>query len=277
MFLNVVRFVKLLGTDVSSLSVTRSLIPAANEVIKRNAGHSQWANRKNTRESANAKKSMMIRKFQYDIHKEINFSKNPNIATNTRLQAILGEAKKASIPSSVLEKTIKAASANLDCGNIHYLCYSHYMGINCVLDLSAANLISAKANASSVFKKFGFQFREQDEISGMYKTVGLIISKPLKTDGNVLDKALEDAINANCEEVTEADGTLEFQCCPKSISICSKNLANLGYQIEFSDTMHVFEKLIDVQEEVHNSLNKLQEKLEGLPGFTKVTFNVNNR
>lgn len=114
----------------------------------------------------------------------------------------------------------------------------------------------------------------------MFEEKGVIITDILPTDTNkseqeIVEAATEHAIISGSEDVTLAEGFLEFTCGKTNLKKVQEVLENeCKYTIRSASVEYIPLKLATLTDEEMELCKKLYEKLEALPEVVRISDNV---
>lgn len=228
-----------------------------NRIERRWAGHSKWANIKHTKMAKDAMKASLSEKLTRKIIAAAKEGDNP--AHNHKLKVLVEEAKKLCIPNATIENAIKKAK-NLTSEKPFWLIYKGDE-LMMAFEMTTSNQSQAIAKVNSAFKKSNLFLKHDKHGVEYYEERGLIVAQP--QDASIdYEKAVEDAIIAGAEEVTEIEEkTYLFECPPTYLDNVTKKLEGAGYSIQSSTTEIEFHKNITVNNDVQECVSSFGEKL----------------
>lgn len=243
--------------------------------IKRWAGHSKWQNIKATKEAADAVKAKYITVLSRKLPAAIRDgggSADPD--KNLMVKALLNDAKANNIPKESIEKIIKRAIGTKD-GKPNYLCVRGPKNLLFTVEVVTHSISKTKFDLVAIAKKFNFQVEVPRDNNLEFFEKGVVKCKPLDSKSGSLDKALEHAIEANAEEVTEdEDKNLVFECSSNNIDQVKDKLEALGYSVDFADSVIKFSERIELSDAEIEVCEKFVKKVNAVSEVMKISDNI---
>ena len=187
------------------------------------------------------------------IGKEITIcvkSGGPDPSGNSRLRALLANAKAANMPKDTIERAIKKAT-DKDASDYKEIVYEGYgpFGIAILVEAATDNNTRTVANVRSYFNKFNGSLGTSGSLSFLFEHNG-VDEVEQDEDAIVLSGAFEE--NSNIQ----------------------KYLEDNGFEIESSEFVRIPNDLKDVTAEQREVLEKLLEKFEDDDDVQNVFHNM---
>jgi len=242
-------------------------------IAKRYAGHSKWANIKHQKAATDLERNKTFNKLIRLIKVAISQSNDPNPETNSKLQSVLGQCKRANMPAGTITNAIKTATASKSDEKISTIQIRGPGRCAVLVEIATANTTHVKNLITSIMKKHGCKF---ENVNFDFSEKGILIASPLATSTNALDDATEHAIEAGVEEVKVDEETkkLQFECSPEITFKAKKALEELGYIIDSAVVEFIPQNWAELSDEQLDVVSKFYEKLEGLQEVVKITDNI---
>ena len=210
------------------------------------------------------------------IGKEITIcvkSGGPDPAGNSRLRALLANAKAANMPKDTIERAIKKATdkAASDYKEIVYEVYGPF-GIAILVEAATDNNTRTVANVRSYFNKFNGSLGTSGSLSFLFEHKCVFHVKA-KEGVSVEDLELE-LIDYGVDEVEQDENTIVLSGAFEENSNIQTYLEENGYEIESSEFVRIPNDLKEVTPEQREILEKLLEKFEDDDDVQNVFHNM---
>ena len=120
------------------------------------SGHSKWANIKNKKGAADAKRGAVFTKIGREIAVAVKAG-GPDPASNSKLRDAIAKAKAANMPGDNIERSIKKASGELTAVNYEENVYEGYAqeGVAVIVGTLTDNTNRTSADLRHIFSKGG--------------------------------------------------------------------------------------------------------------------------
>ncbi|EPY49267.1 DNA binding protein [Schizosaccharomyces cryophilus OY26] len=213
------------------------------------SGHNKWSKIKHKKSANDQARSKQVGKISQGITMTVR-TEGSNPDMNIRLATLLEQARKNSIPKSVIETAMKRGSGGggADGNLMQALDYEamHPSGVGFIVETITDNRTRAAANIKHVLKKYGaslsnarFLFTKKGKIE-----VNQPVDRPSMELGNVLD----DAIEAGAEDIVqrpkeltdeEDEGQYVILTEPTSLNEVAQYFRSQKYEIKDSRMIYV--------------------------------------
>ncbi|CAL7950207.1 unnamed protein product [Xylocopa violacea] len=225
---------------------------------RRYSGHSKWQNIKHTKQEQDAARSQLFRSLILKMRAVITVSGNPDPAFNPKLANLIDQAKKANMPATTLNTFLEKQKnpEKREKGDIMIIRTSSRVVL--ILHIEANNFAAVKCNVVQIAKKFQTKVADKSVLT-MFECASYITASK---DCN-LDQAMEDAIEADAENVKEVKFN-DKNCFQSEFYFPDKvtsRLMNLGYNILSIENKCIPNVTVDLGEEELTQIEKLKEKL----------------
>lgn len=210
------------------------------------------------------------------IGKEITIavkSGGPDPSGNSRLRALLANAKAANMPKDTIERAIKKAT-DKDATDYKEIVYEGYgpFGIAILIEAATDNNTRTVANVRSYFNKFNGSLGTSGSLSFLFEHKCVFHIKP-KDGVSVEDLELE-LIDYGVDEVEQDENEIIVSGAFEENSNIQKYLEDNGYEIESSEFVRIPNDLKEVTAEQREVLEKLLEKFEDDDDVQNVFHNM---
>ena len=210
------------------------------------------------------------------IGKEITIavkSGGPDPSGNSRLRALLANAKAANMPKDTIERAIKKAT-DKDATDYKEIVYEGYgpFGIAILVEAATDNNTRTVANVRSYFNKFNGSLGTSGSLSFLFEHKCVFHIKP-KEGVSVEDLELE-LIDYGVDEVEQDENEIILSGAFEENSNIQKYLEDNGFEIESSEFVRIPNDLKEVTAEQREVLEKLLEKFEDDDDVQNVFHNM---
>ena len=210
------------------------------------------------------------------IGKEITMcvkSGGPDPAGNSRLRALLANAKAANMPKDTIERAIKKAT-DKDASDYKEIVYEGYgpFGIAILVEAATDNNTRTVANVRSYFNKYNGSLGTSGSLSFLFehKCVFRIKAK----DGVSVEDLELELIDYGGDEVEQEEDAIVLSGAFEENSNIQKYLEDNGFEIESSEFVRIPNDLKEVTAEQREILEKLLEKFEDDDDVQNVFHNM---
>ena len=210
------------------------------------------------------------------IGKEITIcvkSGGPDPAGNSRLRALLANAKAANMPKDTIERAIKKAT-DKDASDYKEIVYEGYgpFGIAILVEAATDNNTRTVANVRSYFNKYNGSLGTSGSLSFLFEHKCVFHVKA-KEGVSVEDLELE-LIDYGVDEVEQDENTIVISGAFEENSTIQKYLEDNEFEIESSEFVRIPNDLKEVTPEQREILEKLLEKFEDDDDVQNVFHNM---
>ena len=185
----------------------------------------------------------------------------PDPNGNSRLRALLANAKAANMPKDTIERAIKKAT-DKDATDYKEIVYEGYgpFGIAILVEAATDNNTRTVANVRSYFNKYNGSLGTSGSLSFLFEHKCVFHVKA-KEGVSVEDLELE-LIDYGVDEVEQDENTIVLSGAFEENSNIQKYLEDNGFEIESSEFVRIPNDLKEVTAEQREILEKLLEKFE---------------
>ena len=185
----------------------------------------------------------------------------PSIETNSKLRAVVQNAKSANMPKENIERAIKKASEKSS-ENFKEIIFEGYgpKGVAIIIETASDNNNRTVANIRSYFNKYNGSLGTAGSVEFMFERV---ISFKIKTNIDVEELEL-DLIDFGVEEVVkgESNDCIFLYSTFENYGILQKELENRNIQIISSEFERIPKQYKDLDQSEKEEVNLLLEKIE---------------
>lgn len=210
------------------------------------------------------------------IGKEITIavkSGGPDPTSNSRLRALMANAKAANMPKDTVERAIKKAT-DKDASDYKEVVFEGYgpFGIAILVETATDNNTRTVANVRSYFNKFGGNLGTSGSLSFLFDHKCVFHIKP--KDGVSLEDLELELIDYGVDELDEDEEGITLYGAFEDNSNIQKYLEDNGYEIISSEFVRIPNDVKDVTPEQRETVEKLLEKFEDDDDVQNVFHNM---
>ena len=210
------------------------------------------------------------------IGKEITIavkSGGPDPTSNSRLRALMANAKAANMPKDTVERAIKKAT-DKDASDYKEVVFEGYgpFGIAILVETATDNNTRTVANVRSYFNKFGGNLGTSGSLSFLFDHKCVFHIKP--KDGVSLEDLELELIDYGVEELDQDEEGITLYGAFEDNSTIQKYLEDNGYEIISSEFVRIPNDVKDVTPEQRETVEKLLEKFEDDDDVQNVFHNM---
>ncbi len=263
--------------------VSRLVATSHRVVPRRFAGHSKWANIKETKAKMDDKRLRMINRMVVRIRGAIQVGGcDPHL--NVPLRHVIEEAALNDIPKATVTNILqryKDAKNNLrdamveirgpagSCFLISLCCTNLHVDKAAVRNIARKHRVSLE-NAMHAFDKAAYVVTDVPE--------GLTCGEEEEGELSVPDRVTDDAIVSGAEEVHaerwEHGSVLIFSSGWDEVMAVRKSLSELGYSIRSTDKVYEPREMLELSPDDFKKVSDMCDKLKSLEAFSSLTTNV---
>ena len=237
------------------------------------SGHSKWANIKNKKGAADAKRGAVFTKIGREIAVAVK-NGGPDPASNSKLRDAIAKAKAANMPGDNIERSIKKASGELTAVNYEENVYEGYAqeGVAVIVETLTDNTNRTSADIRHIFSKCGGSLGTTGCVSYMFEKKGLIV-----VDGSGVDEdtLMMEALEAGADDVVAQDGYFEIYTAPADFSAVREAVeANKDYVILDAGVQMIPSNTVTPSAEAEVKIRRLLDMLEDNDDVQNVYHNA---
>ena len=197
----------------------------------------------------------------------------PDPQANSRLRALMANAKAANMPKDTADRAIKKAT-DKDASDYKEIVYEGYgpFGIAIVVETATDNNTRTVANVRSYFNKFGGNLGTSGSLSFMFEHKCVFHIKP--KDGVSLEDLELELIDYGVDELDQDEDDIVIYGAFEENSSIQKYLEDNGFEITSSEFVRIPNDTKEVTAEQRETLEKLLEKFEDDDDVQNVFHNM---
>ena len=225
------------------------------------SGHSKWANIKNKKGAADAKRANVFTKIGREIAVAVKAG-GPDPNTNAKLANVIAKAKAANMPNDNIERGIKKASGALDAVNYEENVYEGYApgGVAVIVKTLTDNKNRTASEIRHHFDKCGGNLGTSGCVSYMFDSKGVIVVETALSEDDVMMLALD----AGAEDVVpDEDGVYEIYTAPNDLDAVSKAIeADKSVKVLSAEQDMIPSNTVKLDEATEAKVKRLLDMLE---------------
>lgn len=248
------------------------------------AGHAKWQNIKSTKSANDQARAKLISRYVLLVRRAVvmgGYQGDPKL--NSKLQGVLSEAQKLSLPKATMERAIeRALNIKVVSANI---CIEGPGKSSLIARCETENLTNLRREIKKAIKGFDASILPDDSITNMFQSKGVIRTSTIMTtsDKRLIDHdyAEESAIMANAEDVhledlgeDEESKSWVFHTDSVNLEPCKGTLEKLGFKIISSDLDLVPHREVDFGDDIYEKVVELSKTLRSHEQVIDVFHNV---
>ena len=224
------------------------------------SGHSKWANIKNKKGAADAKRANVFTKIGREIAVAVKAG-GPDPNTNSKLANVIAKAKAANMPNDNIERGIKKASGALDSVNYEENVYEGYApgGVAVIIKTLTDNKNRTASEIRHHFDKCGGNLGTTGCVSYMFESKGVIVVETALPEDDLMMLALE----AGADDVTADGDVYEIYTAPSDLDTVRKALeGEKDVKILSAEQDMIPSNTVKLDEETERKVQRLLDMLD---------------
>ena len=196
-----------------------------------------------------------------------------SIETNSKLRAVIQNAKAANMPKDNIERAIKRAS-DKSTGNFKEILFEGYgpFGIAIIVETASDNNNRTVANIRSYFNKYGGNLSTAGSVEFMFDRV---CNFKMKTEIDLEELELNFIDFGVDEVIKDEDGEVILYSSFENYGSIQKELENQGIEIISSEFERIPKQMKELSDNKKEEVNILIEKIEEDDDIQNVFHNMN--
>ena len=196
-------------------------------------------------------------------------------AKNSKLKAIIEQAKKMSMPKENIERAIKKGTGELVGEALEEVSFEGFGpgGIALIVDGITDNTNRTLGEIRSIFNKNNGKMAGEGAIRWMFDRKGTII---VKLEGKTKVELEMIAIEAGADDVKWLGEDLEIYTKPEDLESVKKILEEKGLTIESSSLGYVAKEEVTISEKEKEQAERLFEALDDNEAINEIYSNIKN-
>lgn len=197
----------------------------------------------------------------------------PDPDANSRLRALMQNAKAANMPKDNVERAIKKAISK-DEGNYKEVVYEGYapFGVAIVVETATDNTTRTVANVRSYFNKAGGSLGTSGSLSFLFEHKSVFKIK--EKEGVEMDELELELIDFGVDEMDRDEGSIMIYGPFEEFNNIQKYLEDNGFEIESAEFERIPNDTKEVTAEQREAIEKLIERFEDDDDVQNVFHNM---
>ena len=238
------------------------------------SGHSHFANIKNQKGLADAKRGQVFSKLAREIIVAVRQG-GPNPDANFRLRLAIQKGRDVDMPTENIQRAIKRGSGDTEGAVLQEMVLEGYgpNGVAIMIQALSDNRNRTIQEVRNVFTRGGGNMAASGAVSWLFDSRGVISLQP----GNIdKDEVALAAIDNGADDVKVEDGYVEIYTKPEDMEKVRKALEGKNIPINASEVTLVPKTTVELTDEKSaGQALRLLDKLEELDDVQAVTSNAN--
>lgn len=239
------------------------------------SGHSKWANIKNKKGAADAKRANVFTKIGREIAVAVKAG-GPDPNSNATLRSVIAKAKANNMPNDNIERSIKKASGAESGVDYEANVYEGYAsgGVAVIVETLTDNKNRTASDIRHHFDKCGGQMGTLGCVSYMFDKKGVIVVDATGVDE---DEFMLNALDGGADDVVfdSENGVYEVYTAPTEVENVKANLEqNRDYVILSAETDMIPNNTVKPDEETIPKVLRLIDMLEDNDDVQNVYHNA---
>jgi YebC/PmpR family DNA-binding regulatory protein len=241
------------------------------------SGHSHAKTIKHQKNLTDQKRGQFFSKMAMVIAVAVKEG-GPNPQTNSRLQAVIEEAKSKNMPKENIERAIQNATGAGADENLEEVSYEAYGpgGIAIIVDGITDNTNRTLGEMKQILNQHGGKLVGEGSVRWMFDRKGyIIIDSKIQPDNFQNKENLEMAvIEAGADDIRWEDDTLEVYTKTANLSEVKKKIEAQGIKVESSALDWIAKEDVSIEEKEKESCQKLFDALDENDAVQNVSSNL---
>ncbi len=180
---------------------------------------------------------------------------------NSKLKAVLEQAKTVNMPKENIERAIKKGTGELAGEALESVSYEAFgpAGIAMIIDGITDNSNRTLSEVRSTLNQNGGKLAGEGAVRWMFDRKGIIVIKP---EGKSKEELEMVAIEAGADDVKWYNEDVEIYTKPEDLETVRKTLEDKGLKIDSYTLTYVAKEEVAISEKEKEQLNKLVELLD---------------
>ncbi len=237
------------------------------------SGHSKWANIKNKKGAADAKRGQLFTKLGREIILAVReHGGNPD--GNARLRLCIQKARDSNMPMDNIERAIKKGEGTLDGMVLEEFVLEGYgsSGAAILVSVLSDNRNRTVQEVRATFARGGGGLGESGSVLWQFENKGIIGIEV--SEGMNVDEISMAAIDAGAEDVKADTEYIEIYTKMEDMETIRKTLEENNIKVDSAELSMVANTTLQLDEETSLQVLKLIDKLENLDDVRSVWSNV---
>ena len=238
------------------------------------SGHSKWHNIQAKKGKADAARGKIFTKLGRELLIAVKEG-GPEIASNSKLKAVIAKCKAANMPNDTINNAIKKASSSNE--NYEEITYEGYgpSGVAVIVEASTDNKNRTAADVRHVFDRAGGNLGTTGCVSYMFNKKGVIVIDKTATNLSE-DDLMMMSLDAGAEDFEAEEEVSTITTSPDDFSSVRESLEGQGLSFLEADIQMVPTTYVTLDEKAQERMEKLLDNLDELDDVMNVYHNSEN-
>ena len=238
------------------------------------SGHSKWHNIQAKKGKADAARGKIFTKLGRELLIAVKEG-GPEIASNSKLKAVIAKCKAANMPNDTINNAIKKASSSNE--NYEEITYEGYgpSGVAVIVEASTDNKNRTAADVRHVFDRAGGNLGTTGCVSYMFNKKGVIVIDKTATNLSE-DDLMMMSLEAGAEDFEAEEEVYTITTSPEDFSSVRESLEGQGLSFLEADIQMVPTTYVTLDEKAQERMEKLLDNLDELDDVMNVYHNSEN-
>ena len=240
------------------------------------SGHSHAKTVMATKMANNAQKGKMLSKYGRLITIAVKEGGGSgDLEKNSKLKAIIEQAKSANMPKENIERAIKKGTGELAGESLESVSYEGFgpAGIAVVVIGITDNTNRTVNEIKSIFNQNGGKMAGEGAVKWMFESKGTITVPVAGTSKEELELL---AIELGAEDVSSHENTVDIYTKPENLDLVKKALEAKGIKIESSSIDFVAKEEVVISEKEKEQAQRLFDALDENDAVNEIYSNIKN-
>jgi len=235
------------------------------------SGHSKWSTIKRKKGAKDAQRSKIWSRLIREVTVAARIGGSDPDA-NTRLRAAITAARAANMPHDNIDKAIKRGTGEIAGAIYEEISYEGYGpgGVAVLVETQTDNKNRTAAAVRHIFTKYHGKLGSSGCVSYLFDRRGMIVLDGHRCD---IDTAMEAAIDAGAEDVTEEDDSIVITTTMEEFHTVNQVLQKAGLPVVSAELTNVPQTIVKVTGKEAETLLKLITGLDDLDDVASVSTN----
>lgn len=250
-----------------------------NYIIKREAGHSKWANIKHVKSLKDDQRAKLFTKLAQQMKGAIHEGGSAIPSSNLRLEQVISHAKRSNMPAATIENIIK--STHKDKTQMKSYTFEIKGPGSCIIlcEICTSNITKTKQDIAAIMKKHSCRYSESGgrhlfDYKGVIQTE-VPTSLSGKSVDDILEVATNHAIECEAEDVTLIDeNLLQFTSDSHGFMKVQKNLEQLQYNVVEASLDYIPVRQTPLSDDDIETCSKFFDKLNNMDDVVGIYNNI---
>ncbi|MBL7078396.1 YebC/PmpR family DNA-binding transcriptional regulator [Candidatus Shapirobacteria bacterium] len=229
------------------------------------SGHSKWENIKRKKGVEDKKRGQVFSRFARQITTAIREGGSADPENNSRLRAVIEEAKTVNMPKSNIDRLLQKGEGQKDLATFWLEGYGP-QGLAVMIEIATDNRQRSTQEIKNIFHRFQGSLAEPGSVAFQFERLG-VVKTPVLSEEIILGAGEWGAVDFKQEKETTI-----FYLSPEKLNSFKENLVKQKIKILFTDWAMIAKNpvRIDNSREIKGFLKEIEEHNDILRAFTNL-------